>query len=523
MADLAKLVVSLEAETAKYRRELEKANKRLNRFARSQKKGLDIVKQGFRGLAGIVAGVSFSRIIRDSINTADNFAKLNDRLGIGVAALSELTFAADRAGVSERQFSLGIQRLSRRVAEAAVGLGEAKGALKELGLDAASLTKLPLEDQFTEVSEALSNVATASDRTRLAFKLFDSEGVALLQLTKDGAAGLELMRQKARDLGVSFTDDMAQQAVDAKDALTDMDAAITGLANRMTTLLAPAITSVAEAFTSLFQETEQEALSELIEKRTNLINLLAETAEGNPQRERIEQEIRGIGFQIELIETKIERREEETAELQKQLDLIKEITVEAKKRTTDFDFIEPLSIESNLDRILRPGVTEDVERKERSFSALGETIEEVEQSGIDLGFTFQSAFEDAIIEGENLRSVMKGLLDDILRILLRTTITGPLGDFFGGLFGGFGGARAAGGPVSAGSAYLVGERGPELFVPRASGTIVPNGAGGVQVNTSLNISGQNNLTPATLLPILEENNRRVKADVLDALDRGTLR
>lgn len=37
--------------------------------------------------------------------------------------------------------------------------------------------------------------------------------------------------------------------------------------------------------------------------------------------------------------------------------------------------------------------------------------------------------------------------------------------------------RAAGGPVRAGSAYMVGERGPEMFVPGRSGSIVPNGGG----------------------------------------------
>jgi len=46
-------------------------------------------------------------------------------------------------------------------------------------------------------------------------------------------------------------------------------------------------------------------------------------------------------------------------------------------------------------------------------------------------------------------------------------------------------ARASGGPVSAGAPYLVGEEGPELFVPRSSGAIVPNaaiaGGGGTQV------------------------------------------
>ena len=45
--------------------------------------------------------------------------------------------------------------------------------------------------------------------------------------------------------------------------------------------------------------------------------------------------------------------------------------------------------------------------------------------------------------------------------------------------------RAAGGPVAAGTPYMVGERGPELFVPSSSGAIVPNGvgaAGGASVN-----------------------------------------
>lgn len=71
---------------------------------------------------------------------------------------------------------------------------------------------------------------------------------------------------------------------------------------------------------------------------------------------------------------------------------------------------------------------------------------------------------------------------------------GPIGDMsgpsgagsFAGPSGVFGfasmptgaGHRAGGGSVSAGSPYIVGERGPELFVPRSSGSIVPNGGGG---------------------------------------------
>ena len=56
-----------------------------------------------------------------------------------------------------------------------------------------------------------------------------------------------------------------------------------------------------------------------------------------------------------------------------------------------------------------------------------------------------------------------------------------------GVSGLFGGGRAMGGPVSAGTTYLVGENGPELFTSSTSGTIIPNGAmGGNTVNITVN-------------------------------------
>ena len=49
----------------------------------------------------------------------------------------------------------------------------------------------------------------------------------------------------------------------------------------------------------------------------------------------------------------------------------------------------------------------------------------------------------------------------------------------------FSGARADGGAVSAGGAYLVGERGPEVFRPTSGGSIEPAGAGGVNVTVNV--------------------------------------
>lgn len=50
-------------------------------------------------------------------------------------------------------------------------------------------------------------------------------------------------------------------------------------------------------------------------------------------------------------------------------------------------------------------------------------------------------------------------------------------------------ARAAGGPVSSGQPYMVGERGPELFVPSTSGGIVPNGRAGIVQNITIHVNG----------------------------------
>ncbi len=63
---------------------------------------------------------------------------------------------------------------------------------------------------------------------------------------------------------------------------------------------------------------------------------------------------------------------------------------------------------------------------------------------------------------------------------------GGLGEAIAAAVGGlFGGSRADGGPVVPGGAYLVGERGPEVFRPSGAGVIEGVGGGGVTVNVSV--------------------------------------
>jgi len=108
------------------------------------------------------------------------------------------------------------------------------------------------------------------------------------------------------------------------------------------------------------------------------------------------------------------------------------------------------------------------------WDELADEAKKVDDAARSLGLTFTSAFEDAVLGGKKLSEVIRGLGQDIGRIILRKSITEPLGGAISksvaGLF------KAEGGPVFAGVPYMVGERGPELMVPGASGSIVPNAA-----------------------------------------------
>lgn len=153
-----------------------------------------------------------------------------------------------------------------------------------------------------------------------------------------------------------------------------------------------------------------------------------------------------------------------------------------------------LDTQAELNEMVEAGILSSDEAA-AAIAKMGDAAEKSTSMAKDLGMTFSSAFEDAIVGGEKFSDVLKGLEQDIMRILVRRTVTEPLsegidglisssgvGDWFSSIFDGF---RAGGGSVSGGKAYVVGERGPELFMPGASGTIIPNGAGssgGVVVN-----------------------------------------
>jgi hypothetical protein len=106
-------------------------------------------------------------------------------------------------------------------------------------------------------------------------------------------------------------------------------------------------------------------------------------------------------------------------------------------------------------------------------STLHRAEEERKRTVRDAGKLMAEGFEEAVFSGKKLSDVIKQLGQDLMRLVFRNMITTPLANALTSGFGrilGF----AGGGIPPTGRASIVGEKGPELFVPGTSGRIVPN-------------------------------------------------
>ena len=73
------------------------------------------------------------------------------------------------------------------------------------------------------MADAFARIEDPAERVRLAFKLFNSEGVALVNLLSDGSGALEEMRERARDLGIVLDEHLVRDAERAKTAARHLE------------------------------------------------------------------------------------------------------------------------------------------------------------------------------------------------------------------------------------------------------------------------------------------------------------
>tara|TARA_A100001391_G_scaffold120974_1_gene82383 strand:- start:694 stop:3207 length:2514 start_codon:yes stop_codon:yes gene_type:complete len=200
--------------------------------------------------------------------------------------------------------------------------------------------------------------------------------------------------------------------------------------------------------------------------------------------------------------TELQKQKEAAAALVQQLTRKNELdslaTDEARKlKQLEFDkadiaakfpLLKQKEIEA-LQQLLQDNynITEEKRKQAEADKKAKEAADKMKALYKSIGDTISTGVHDAImgaVEGtKTLGEVASGVLRQISSQLMKFAL-GSIGG--GGILGAIGDLfKANGGPVSAGKPYIVGERGPEVFTPSRSGTIIPNHAMGVGGGTSI--------------------------------------
>lgn len=195
--------------------------------------------------AGVAAGIALTKM---SMANVDALAKVSDRLGIATQSLAGLQHAANLAGVESATLEKSLVKLAVGVSDAADGTGIAKDAFIELGLSAALLEKMPIDQQMLKVADAMQGVELQADKVRLATELFGARGVAVLNMLGGGSQNLVEMAKEADHLGIAINRVDAAKIELANDAVERAKGVFTGLGNQLGSSFSPLIMTVADSF-----------------------------------------------------------------------------------------------------------------------------------------------------------------------------------------------------------------------------------------------------------------------------------
>jgi hypothetical protein len=586
------------------------------------KKGFGTVTSGLKKVTGAVfsmrtalvgvAGLAgFGLLVKSSLNATDSLAKTAAKIGTTTESLGGLRYAAELTGVATNTMDMALQRFTRRTAEAAMGTGEAKAAIKELGLNAQELNRMPLDKRMVVLADAFSGVTNESDRLRLAFKLFDSEGAALVNTLSGGGDALKEMLGEAKMLGLTMSGSAAKGVEDTVDALTKLKSVFKGVTDQVVAALAPAIEGMVERFTAFLQRSIEAkggveqfaralavdllqgvqsalvAFQELANGFITVYNGALEakdaltqvfTPDSKKNARQLRQEIDELGKLLANRAKKIEgetAKQRRSSELTQASDLkrlmgLQALLIQADEtggglsRMAKVDFATRINAQidamvGNLENVktnivdLPKAIVPAIGNMEQAFTTWRDTIPDLDVSIKSLTTQGLNGLTDALTAGvtgaanfaDAMKSMAKSVIDSLIKMLIQKYIVDAAFGFISNKIGGgintggddqfapnFGpqlppSPRAIGGSVQNGSPYMVGERGPELFIPNSQGSIVPNnkmsggGGGGVTVNQTINITtGIQSTVRAEIINLLPAISKASQNGVADARLRG---
>ena len=443
----------------------QQAFNQVNRSLDKTSKSMAFMKKSFVGLLGTAAIANFSR---QTLQTADDLAKVSSSIGVGAEFLQRFQFAAEQSGVSAEGFDKSMRFFSKTMGEATMGLGLGLDAIQQLGVslqDAEGNTK-SIDALFIEMMHTLDGVTNATEKAGLATKLFGRAGIPMVNMIRDGHQAMLDLAEVAPGV---LTDEDTKRAEEFNDAMNVLARTVRGPVQSAIISLVNLPSTIKETLTDVFFDNDAFNPQQL-EQFFGRVN--AGVTKTGEELKIVDKRV--IAF-AERINESLKTPTEKIADFREEL----EEAVQA-------GIFDKSKVEAAV-AVFSESVTKGVEDTMTVVKQFEDTIEGSLESA------FENFFDHTSDGFMDIKSLFKQVINDMIKEALRLQVIAPLisalmsGPFskFGDLF------KADGGPVSAGRSYIVGERGPELFTPGASGNITPNhqlGGGGIIVNQSINLT-----------------------------------
>ena len=512
--------------------------------ARERAKGLTSVLNTLATVgvgAAVGLGAAFVKVQKD----LDKLGKSAKDAQIGVETFQKWQFAASQSGVSAEEFAASLGRAQKRIGEfAARGTGAAAKSLEKLGVSLRTVDG-DMRDQesiLRDYFRALDSLGSAQERTSAITDLFGANARKMTLAFGQGTEVIEDFERQAESLGLVISGNTIAAAEKFNDQLDILQRVLQGKIAENMGKIAPSIIAVTEAAIELIPVIA-DATSSLLElfgigKKAELLDSLGDL---NSELFFVDQKIKNLTpMKGGLLDFFGGSATESLAELErnKKQILSRRDTIFSEISAIDKPVFQPRFTNSSTETFndqpslaLLPSTTQaekndfykiqtemfnfqsnlffakleqTQELKDAQNKAAEEQLKLNQKIYEDSKASFQDLFQDNMVMAAE--TGFKSVLDSWARTLqqmmfkalssgifdLLAGIGGGGSGSFGGLFKSvFGGFKADGGSVSRGKSYIVGERGPELFAPNQSGSIIPNAqdSGGINIVNNIDASG----------------------------------
>lgn len=200
---------------------------------------ITIVAHGAIKVIKLVSG-AFSSFMQD----AQNIDQMSRRLGVARNELEMLKYVAEQSGLSFESVAEAMKNYSNTLGAANLGDEGAKEKLFNVGIDSQVFDGKDMAEQFDMLADHIAAIEDPTERARVAMELFGESGFQLLPMLEKGSKGLEDLKLEAIKSGSIMGEDTTNNALKLREAVAELQNAVTRLKNNALSLLVPILTKV---------------------------------------------------------------------------------------------------------------------------------------------------------------------------------------------------------------------------------------------------------------------------------------